>query len=359
MFTEEELKALVARKIFERGIAYFEDGAVGSIRQEDNVFKARVRGTETYRVSLKIRPTGPPTIACDCPYDYGDVCKHGIALGLAVLDLVKDGDGIAQPTPAAPAVLNKAEKLARVLNGAWSRTSDKEKLAFLRQLLAQKPNQLRRFLEAFEFDKNLLAALPVPPKLVSRPTPKAKATHRPAPRRPLTLTEQAHELLDQKRGADLLPLLLTVDWLQNTPAWDTHTLPYLLSEAARFQPEATLDAVMERFESFLENKVLRAYPLYNRLAACLKALVALPTLTKQAQLFASELVQQYRQLRALRESLARAGFFLLAPEEATGLPLKRRKPKPEDAAAPPKRRGRQPQSSPPKLKKPHPSGAAF
>ncbi len=87
MFTEADLEALVPRKIFERGSAYYyEDNAVGHIRRTGDVLKAKVEGTETYRVELTIRADKPPKIYCDCPYDYGDVCKHGIALGVAVLD---------------------------------------------------------------------------------------------------------------------------------------------------------------------------------------------------------------------------------------------------------------------------------
>jgi uncharacterized Zn finger protein len=326
MFTREDLEALVPSKIFERGVAYYyEDDAVGHIQRKGNVFKARVRGTDTYRVSLTIGATTSPESSCDCAYEHGDVCKHGIALGLAVLDLMDDEPA---SEPLASSKLSKAEQSVHILNGAWTRTSDKEKLGFLQQLLSQKPKQLRRFLEAFEFDEELLAALPAAPRLTAKSKP--QTVGRPVPRQPLTLTEQAHQLLAQQRGRDLLQLVLSVDWLQHPPASDTHTLPYLLSEAARFQPEATLDAVMERFEAFLENKALRAYPLYNRLAACLQALALLPSLTKQVQLFASELMQQYRQLRALRESLARAGFFSIPPEEATALP--------------PKRRGRQPKA---------------
>ena len=123
------------RTIFERGRAYYEnDEAVVSIRQQGDVLMAKVRGTATYRVSLRIRATGPPGIQCNCPYDYGPVCKHGVALGLAVLGLVADTRIITQPAP--PKKYNKAEKSAHILKEAWARTSDKEKLAFLRHLLA-------------------------------------------------------------------------------------------------------------------------------------------------------------------------------------------------------------------------------
>lgn len=326
MFTEADLQDLVPSKIFDRGAAYYyEYDAVGRIKQKDNVFKAKVTGTEVYRVELTVNPTGPPEIYCDCPYDHGDVCKHGIALGLAVLDLLGEDEPrpAAAPSAAVPLAQPTNQQLRKALAAAFSRTSDKEKIAYLGQLLYQQTALIPAFLNAFEFDLNLL--------LAPGPAPRPKATPKPpTPRRPPTLNEQAHALLDQQRGAELLPLLLTLDWLREPPAWDAHTLPYLLAKAAEFQPEATLDAVMERFETYLENKALRSALLYSRLSTCLAALAKVAALTKQVQLFASELLQQHRQLQLLRGSLERAGFTLIIPEEDTDLPPKRRarKPKP-------------------------------
>ena len=45
MFTEADLEALVPRKIFERGSAYYyEDNAVGRIRRTGDTFAAKVEG---------------------------------------------------------------------------------------------------------------------------------------------------------------------------------------------------------------------------------------------------------------------------------------------------------------------------
>ena len=158
------VKGIGSTQNFNRRIAYFVDRAVGSVRQASSVFRARVRGTETCRISLKIRATSPPVTECDLPYDYEDACKHGIALGFTVLDLMGDDDGTAEPEPDATSNFSKAEKLTRILNGAYSRTNDTEKLAFLRQLLAKRLKQLRWFLETFKFDEEaLVARLPRPP----------------------------------------------------------------------------------------------------------------------------------------------------------------------------------------------------
>lgn len=323
MFTEADLESLVPRKIFERGEAYYyEDNAVGRIKRTGDTFKAKVEGTETYRVELTIRASKPPKIYCDCPYDYGDVCKHGIALGLAVLDWF-GGDAAPEPTPA-PTPLTGKDRRAHLLAAAWHRTSDRQRLDFLRQLLLQKPKVLRRFLKAFEFDEALLLKATIRP--ATRPSASVPQPHgrRPAPRRPLTFAEQAHALIHTDKRAELLPLLLTVDWLRQPEPFNTQTWPYLLTEAARAQPEVTFDAVMERFESYLNNQKLRGSALYYFIATCLNRLVSVPTLTQQVMLFASELMQQFRRLSALHQALAAAGFFPLKNELDTGLPPKKR-----------------------------------
>ena len=103
MFTKADLRALVPRPVFSRGESCYANEAVGRITQTANVYLAKVRGTKKYCVELTVPRKGPPKIYCDCPYIHGDVCKHGIALGLAVLDLL--GPGKSAPVvdpPAAP-----------------------------------------------------------------------------------------------------------------------------------------------------------------------------------------------------------------------------------------------------------------
>ncbi len=323
MFTEADLEALVPPKIFERGSAYYyEDNAVGRISRTGDTFKAKVEGTETYRVELSIRVGKPPKIYCDCPYDYGDVCKHGIALGLAVLDWFggEHNSTEAAPSDTSPAGLTEKDRRVRLLSAAWARTTDRERLEFLRQLLVQKPKALRRFLAAFEFDEVLLLKAATRPA-ASVATPRGR---RPAPRRPLTFVEQAHLLINGNQRMALLPLLLPLDWLRQPESFDTTSWPYLLAESARAQPEATFDAVMERFESYLNNQKLRGTALYYFIAKCLSRLVTVPALTQQVLLFASELMQQYRRLSSLHQALTTVGFFPIKNELDTGLPAKKR-----------------------------------
>lgn len=71
------------------------------------------------------------------------MCKHGIALGLAVLEWV--GPDAPEQALATPEMLTGKDRRAHLLTVVWARTSDRERLDFLRQQLLQKPKQLHRF----------------------------------------------------------------------------------------------------------------------------------------------------------------------------------------------------------------------
>lgn len=104
---------------------------------------------------------------------------------------------------------------------------------------------------------------------------------RPPSRRPLAFLEQVHQLIKPKKSQNLLPLLLTVDWLQVLSGYNPHVWTWFLVEAAGAQPESTFDAVMEHFEGYLEKKELRGKPLHDYISACLRGLGQVPELTKQ------------------------------------------------------------------------------
>lgn len=334
MFTIHDLADLVPRKIFDRGEAYYtEYDAVGRIKQTGNTYKAKVRGTETYHVELTVLPSGPPDIGCDCPYNYGPVCKHGIALGLAVLDLLGENEPAPPPPPpalsAARTVPPTPQQLRQALKEAFARTSEKEKLAYLDQLLHQQPNLIPGFLAAFEFSLPLLLA----PTLVVKPK------LRPAGRR--TFVQEGQDMLRTGYPPDLLPHLLRHDWRTVTEA-EAPKLAVLLMEAARQQPEPTLDAVMERIESYLA-AAQRGPGFYAHLVVWLLVLGTVPIIAAQVRLFASELWKQHGRRAELRAALTEAGFAPLPTDEQEAALQKKTaaaKVKTDPVATPPKRPGR-------------------
>jgi len=75
----------VERKITERGLDYYRSGAVKKLEKVgNNEFSATVFGSEKYSIYIKLNGEAIIEHECDCPYDWGDVCKHKVAVFYAV-----------------------------------------------------------------------------------------------------------------------------------------------------------------------------------------------------------------------------------------------------------------------------------
>lgn len=82
----------VSDKIYERGEDYFDWGAVKQLSRSGNKWTAKVAGTEMYKVDVSL-DEGQNIVSskCNCPYDYGNTCKHEVAVYMAINDVV-NGD---------------------------------------------------------------------------------------------------------------------------------------------------------------------------------------------------------------------------------------------------------------------------
>ncbi len=77
------LRRLAGERSFDRGEAYFTEGAVRSLRPDESSVKATVQGTHRYRVHLWAEG-GDFGYDCNCPIGReGECCKHCVAVGLA------------------------------------------------------------------------------------------------------------------------------------------------------------------------------------------------------------------------------------------------------------------------------------
>ncbi len=82
--TLSNIEYYVLPRIWERGVAYYRQGAVESLEEEfPDEWNATVRGTEEYTVEITLEDDKIMDYFCDCPYD-GDMCKHVVATLLAV-----------------------------------------------------------------------------------------------------------------------------------------------------------------------------------------------------------------------------------------------------------------------------------
>lgn len=92
VLTESTLRKLAGPKYFERGEEYCDGGAVRALETKDGVVSARVQGTRTYKVRLRVE-SGQLGYECSCPLGgEGTFCKHAVAVGLTWLGQGKEGD---------------------------------------------------------------------------------------------------------------------------------------------------------------------------------------------------------------------------------------------------------------------------
>ncbi|WP_409200834.1 SWIM zinc finger domain-containing protein [Methanobrevibacter sp. DSM 116169] len=76
-------------QIIERGESYYHSGYVLSLSKKGNMFISNVEGSnyDPYKVKIILNDNEEIThYNCNCPYNYGPVCKHVIAVLLAILN---------------------------------------------------------------------------------------------------------------------------------------------------------------------------------------------------------------------------------------------------------------------------------
>lgn len=68
-------------KILERGLQYYKSGKVfpDGFTMHDGESTFTVLGSEPYNVTIELRDDKVAAYSCNCPYDFGPVCKHVVA----------------------------------------------------------------------------------------------------------------------------------------------------------------------------------------------------------------------------------------------------------------------------------------
>jgi len=82
--TEATIRSYAWEQSFERGRVYYLNDSVSAVQQRGDMIEAAVRGSEyePYYVLLRFDQSGITEATCTCPYDYGDWCKHIVAVAL-------------------------------------------------------------------------------------------------------------------------------------------------------------------------------------------------------------------------------------------------------------------------------------
>ncbi|HEY0171298.1 MAG TPA: SWIM zinc finger family protein [Pyrinomonadaceae bacterium] len=80
--TEAHVRELASEKSFDRGEAYYQDGSLLEPVRQERELRAQCQGSDydPYQVSATLSKSGIAETSCTCPYDYGGICKHIVAL---------------------------------------------------------------------------------------------------------------------------------------------------------------------------------------------------------------------------------------------------------------------------------------
>lgn len=131
----------VAYIIVARGWDYFDNDNIISLEKIGEFYRAIVRGTSDYVVTVEINGNGDILSSeCTCPYDDGPVCKHEVAVYYALQEQLPEEPGCE---------CESGDNLRDILAG-----QSKEKLVEFLLQLASESSEIRSRLR-LEFDRGL------------------------------------------------------------------------------------------------------------------------------------------------------------------------------------------------------------
>ena len=84
----------INKTILDRGYDYNNEGnIIETYNQRDNEYIFQVQGSEGYEVVVQIDNKGEILNSqCDCPYDFGPICKHQVAAYFELFEILNSED---------------------------------------------------------------------------------------------------------------------------------------------------------------------------------------------------------------------------------------------------------------------------
>jgi uncharacterized Zn finger protein len=84
--TAKHVAALATEQSFQKGQKYFRGGAITNPVRQGNTLWADCHGMDIYHPKATLGPQGIEASSCTCPYDWGGLCKHQVALLLTYVN---------------------------------------------------------------------------------------------------------------------------------------------------------------------------------------------------------------------------------------------------------------------------------
>ena len=111
--TVKQIRDAATEKSFQRGEDYQSQGAIHNATRQDFRLWAECSGSDLYETSVTLNKDGIQSSSCTCPYDWGGLCKHQVAL---LLTYVEDGDRVRVIPPLAELLKSRSrEELVKLI----------------------------------------------------------------------------------------------------------------------------------------------------------------------------------------------------------------------------------------------------
>lgn len=142
-FSLQDLEVFLPKDIVQKGLDYFAADRVDNLVRQDDRWEADVYGTDTYKVTLTISGEEVLGWVCNCPYDWGPVCKHVASVlfairsarGEAELEKMGTDSGIKQH------IVNEHNTVDQIIDGL-----EPEQLQETLRYLAARNNEVRAYM---------------------------------------------------------------------------------------------------------------------------------------------------------------------------------------------------------------------
>jgi hypothetical protein len=130
-FSLEKFEARLPKDIVEKGHAYFTGFLVEDLTQDGDRWQADVYGSTNYTVDVVIKEGEVVSWFCDCPYDWGPICKHVTAVLFAIRDGEPAGPGEIAPKSVKKTAKQKAKDAVEEIIAGLNETELREVLLYL------------------------------------------------------------------------------------------------------------------------------------------------------------------------------------------------------------------------------------
>ena len=119
-----EFEIHVDEDILKRGLQYFKKGYVTAVDElSAGEYEATVEGSESYTVHMEVKNGVMNGCYCNCPYDWGPICKHEVAV---MFYLQQEELGIAS-NPQKTAKRTRAKASSVIISSGSEKKPKKKK----------------------------------------------------------------------------------------------------------------------------------------------------------------------------------------------------------------------------------------